>query len=329
MISWAYSARPLGMYMLKKRSVIICVICVICVLSIMDNWDLVLPAYAKINLGLRVLGKRPDGFHAIQTIFQEVEFHDTLYFTKQTPEFSLTTNHASLPSGKQNLIWQAVQLLRKETGCSTPAAIHLDKHIPLGAGLGGGSSDAAAALQGLNALFELQLSQRCLAELGAQLGSDVAFFLYGGTAVASGRGEQVQPLADIEPVWVVLVNPGIHVSSAWAYKNLNLKLTNFRPLISVLSKFEEGHVAGIKQLFSENMLEKPVIREYPVIQEIKNTLQAQGAEWTLMSGSGSTVFGIFTEKAAAEYARQCVEQPGWLVVLTRTKQRTTTFGLVV
>ena len=292
-------------------------------LGIMNRWDLVLPAYAKINLGLRVLGKRSDGFHAIQTIFQEVEFHDTLYFTKQASKFSLTTNHASLPSGEQNLIGQAVRLLQEETGCPASVAIHLDKQIPLGAGLGGGSSDAAATLQGLNALFDVRLSQQRLAELGAQLGSDVAFFLYGGTASATGRGEQIQPISDIEPAWVVLVNPGIHVSSAWAYKNVNLKLTNFHALISVLPKFEEGHITAIQHVFSENTLEEPVIRKYPVIQEIKKTLQAHGAEWTMMSGSGSTVFGIFEEETVAERARQRVEQLGWLVVLTRTKQRTT------
>ncbi len=288
----------------------------------MHNWDLTLSAHAKINLGLRVLGKRPDGFHAIQTVFQEVEFHDTLYFRKSSPEFSLTTNHATLPTGAHNLIARAVQVLHRETGCSTQVAVHVDKQIPLGAGLGGGSSDAAATLRGVNTLFELQLPQERLVELGAQLGSDVAFFLYGGTAVASGRGEQVQPIADITPVWVVLVNPGIHVSSAWAYKNLNLRLTNFQGIRSVLPKFEEGHITGIQDVFSENMLEDPVIREYPVLRDIKEALQACGAVWAMMSGSGSTVFGIFEQEAVAKYARQRMERPDWLVVLTRTKRRT-------
>jgi 4-diphosphocytidyl-2-C-methyl-D-erythritol kinase len=178
----------------------------------------------------------------------------------------------------------------------------------------------------MNRLYDLGLPQAQLVELGAQLGSDVVFFLYGGTAFGSGRGEQIRPLTDISPVWVVLVNPGIHVSSGWAYKKLNLKLTNFQGIISVLPEFREDHVTGEQPLFRENMLERPVIHEYPVIQEIKEALQTCGAEWAMMSGSGSTVFGIFKEKTVAEQARQRMKQPGWLVVLTRTKQRTTAHG---
>jgi len=287
------------------------------------KWDLTVPAYAKLNLGLRVLGKRADGYHAIETIFQELEFHDTLHFRKRPGHFSLTTDHATLPVGERNLVWRTVQLLHQHTGCPTEFTIHLEKHIPIGAGLGGGSSDAAATLLGMNRLFRLNLSQERVSELGAQLGSDVVFFLHGGTAFASGRGEIIYPLADISPTWVVLVNPGIHISSGWAYKKLNLKLTNFQDIISVHPKFDGGHIAGLRDVCPENVLEYPVIQKYPVIREIKAALHWYGAEWTMMSGSGSTVFGIFKQKCAAEHARQCMEQPGWLVVLTRTKQRAT------
>lgn len=288
-----------------------------------QRWDLAIPAYAKLNLGLRVLGKRPDGYHAIETIFQEIEFHDTLYFRKQPEKLTLTANLPDLPLGEENLIWRAVQLLHQHSGCPIELAIHVEKQIPLGAGLGGGSSDAAATLNGLNRLYDLRLPQTQLVRLGAQLGSDVVFFLYGGTAFGCGRGEQIQPLVDISPVWVVLVSPGIPISSGWAYKKLNLKLTNFQGVISVLPEFTEEYITGERQVFRENTLEHPVIRKYPVIQHIKEALQACGAEWAMMSGSGSTVFGIFQEKTVAEQARQRMEQPGWLVVLTRTKQRTT------
>jgi 4-diphosphocytidyl-2-C-methyl-D-erythritol kinase len=293
----------------------------------MQTWNLILPAHAKINLGLRVLGKRPDGFHQILTVFQEVAFHDTLYFRHADAAFAFTANHPDVPGDDANLIVRAVRLIEQATDCPMRVVIHLDKQIPLGAGLGGGSSNAAAALRGLNQLFDLRLSQADLATLGAQLGSDVAFFVYGGTALASGRGEQVQPLADLDPTWVLLVNPGLHVSSAWAYKNLNLKLTNFQGLNSVCPKFEEGQIAGIRRVLAGNALEEPVMRQYPVIREIKATIQACGAEWTLMSGSGSTVFGLFTRKDAAEHARRHLERqrsehPDWLVVLTRTQQRT-------
>jgi 4-diphosphocytidyl-2-C-methyl-D-erythritol kinase len=201
-------------------------------------------------------------------------------------------------------------------------AIHLEKRIPIGAGLGGGSSNAAATLRGLNRLYQLDLSQEQLLALGVQLGSDVAFFLSGGTAFAGGRGERIQPLPDISPAWVVLVNPGIHISSGWAYKKLNLKLTNFQGLISVLPEFDGGHITGLKDVIAENTLELSAIHAYPIIQEIKDGLQRYGAEWVMMSGSGSTVFGIFEQQAVAEQARQRMEQPGWMAVLTRTKQRT-------
>jgi len=200
-------------------------------------------------------------------------------------------------------------------------AVHIEKHSPLGAGLGGGSSNAAAALNGMNRLFQLGLSQPELAALGAELGSDVPFFLYGGTALATGRGEQLQPLAGFPSVWVLLVNPGIHVSSGWAYKNLNLKLTNSQGVNSVHPQGTHLVITGANRTFLQNMLEEPVIKKYPVIQSIKAQLLNFGAEWAMMSGSGSTVFGIFHSEASVEKARQQMERPGWLVVVTRTMQR--------
>ena len=287
----------------------------------MTHWDLTIPSYAKINLGLSVLGKRPDGYHNIHTIFQELEFHDTLYFRKHQAPVKITTDHASLPVGKKNLVWQAVRIVQQHTGCSDQVAIHLEKRIPIGAGLGGGSSNAAAVLSGMNHLFQLGLSHNELVELGSQLGSDVPFFLYGGMALATGKGEQIQPLADLSPAWVVLVNPGIHVSSGWAYKNVNLKLTNSEEIISVLQNVDNQGITGMKHALLQNVLEGPVSQKYPVIQAIKAQLLEQGAEWAMMSGSGSTVFGIFSDNASAENTRQKMERPGWLAVVTRTKQR--------
>jgi len=281
-------------------------------------WDIIVPAYAKINLGLYVLGKRADGYHDIWTIFQELEFHDTLSFRQQTDTLTVTTDHPSLPVGEDNLVWRAIRLLHQRTACPETVAVHIEKHIPLGAGLGGGSSNAAAALRGMNRLFQLGLSQPELAALGAELGSDVSFFLYGGTALATGRGEQIQPLAGFPSVWVLLVNPGIHVSSEWAYKNLNLKLTNLEEVISVLPALDNIVITGVQRFPLRNMLEEPVIPKYPVIRSIKAQLLDHGAEWAMMSGSGSTVFGIFSSKAAAEKARQHIERPDWLVVVTHT-----------
>lgn len=289
----------------------------------MTAWDVQLAAHAKINLGLRILGKRPDGFHAIETVFQEVGFHDTLLLRQHAGDWTFTTTHPDLPTDARNLVVRAARLFQQETGRGARVAVHLEKRIPLGAGLGGGSSDAAATLRGLDRLCHTQLPQERLADMGARLGADVAFFLYGGTAVASGRGEVVRPICLADPRWVVIVHPGIHISSAWAYKNVNLKLTKSQAVNSVLSKFEAGHIAAIQKALPENALEAPVIREYPVIQDIKAALQAHGAEWALMSGSGSSVFGLFLQRQAAEDARRSLERPGWYVVVTHTYQRTT------
>lgn len=282
--------------------------------------DLRMPSHAKINLGLYVLGKRPDGYHDIWTIFQELEFHDVLYFTKRDAPLTLTTNHPTLPVGDENLVCRAVRAFAQKTGCPTQLAIHLEKQIPLGAGLGGGSSNAAAALRGLNQLFQVGTSQKELAALGATLGSDVPFFLHGGTAIGTGRGEQIEPLPDLPPCWILLINPRIHVSSAWAYKNINLKLTNFPTKNNVFSQQHNAVTDALRTL--ENMLEEPVISHYPIIVSIKNRLLEEGAEWASMSGSGSTVFGVFKEKELAEQALRQIERPDWLLVVTSFHQRT-------
>jgi 4-diphosphocytidyl-2-C-methyl-D-erythritol kinase len=286
-----------------------------------NDWDLILPAHAKINLGLYVLGKRSDGYHDIWTIFQELEFHDTLYFRKQSEKLIITTNQPMLPVGKDNLVWQAIQLLHQRTSCPEAVAIHIEKNIPLGAGLGGGSSNAAAALIGMNQLFHLGLTHHELAVIGTELGSDIPFFLYGGTALARGRGEKIQPLSGFPSVWVLLINPGIHISSGWAYKNLNLKLTNFKEIISVLPELNGIVVTGSNPSSLKNMLEEPVMKKYPVIGSIKAQLLDNGAEWAMMCGSGSTVFGIFSSKASIEKARQQMERPDWLMVVTQTTMK--------
>lgn len=288
----------------------------------MNAYDLMLPSYAKINLGLYVLGKRADGFHDIWTIFQELEFHDALYFRKSAEPLCITTNHPSLSVGQENLVHRAVHLLHHSTGCSTDVNIHIEKSIPLGAGLGGGSSNAAAALRGMNRLFALNLTTEELCTLGAQLGSDVPFFLHGGTAIATGRGEQICQRLSFPFFWVLLIFPGFEVSSGWAYKNLNLKLTNSEGIIRVLPQVHDIVVTGKDHTPFMNMLEEPVITKYPILGSIKARLLQYGADWALMSGSGSTVFGIFRDKTLAEHALQHMEQPDWMMVVTGIRQKT-------
>ena len=247
-----------------------------------------------------------------------------LYFTKRDAPLTLTTNHPTLPVGDENLVCRAARAFAQKTGCPTQLAIHLEKQIPLGAGLGGGSSNAAATLRGLNQLFQVGASQKELAALGATLGSDVPFFLYGGTAIGTGRGEQIEPLPDLPPCWILLINPRIHVSSAWAYKNINLKLTNFPTKNNVFSQQHNAVTDALRTL--ENMLEEPVISHYPIIASIKNRLLEEGAEWASMSGSGSTVFGVFKEKELAEQALRQIERPDWLLVVTSFHQRTSSLA---
>ena len=218
-------------------------------------------------------------------------------------------------------------MLSQRVSCPENVTIHIEKNIPLGAGLGGGSSDAATTLLGMNHLFQLGLSPNELAQFGAELGSDVPFFLHGGTALATGRGEHIRPLSGFSPVWVLLVNPGIHISSGWAYKNVNLRLTNSQEIISVLPRGKDKDIVitGAHRTPLKNLLEEPVIKKYPVIRSIKAQLLDSGAEWAMMSGSGSTVFGIFSRKASVEKARQYMERPDWLVVVTQTRMKKTVF----
>ena len=289
------------------------------------EWDLIVPSHAKINIGLYVLGKRPDGYHDIWTIFQELEFHDTLYFRKQTACSTITTSHPDLPTGQENLVHQALQSLRNSTGFLEHVGIHLEKRLPLSSGLGGGSSNAAATLRGLNRLLNLNCSPEHLHTLAAELGSDVPFFLSGGTALGTGRGEIIHPIEDFPILWVVLVNPGISVSSGWAYKNVNLKLTNPEGLIRLPPDLREVVITGVHRFSFRNMLEPPVIRQHPIIGSIKSDLMEYGAEWAMMSGSGATVFGVFGSQERAMQALHRMTQPGWVTVVTSFKQRKSIF----
>ncbi|PID57043.1 4-(cytidine 5'-diphospho)-2-C-methyl-D-erythritol kinase [candidate division KSB3 bacterium] len=283
------------------------------------NYDLALPSYAKINLGLKVLAQRPDGYHAIETIFQEIEFHDMLYFRKQPGALTLDSDHPALPLDKDNLVYKAIQLLRDHCRCPDRVHVYIQKNIPLGAGLGGGSSNAAKTLEAMNQLFDLRLSVSELAELSAKLGSDISFFHYGGTALGTGRGEEIYPLPGVPRFWILLVNPRIHVSSAWAYKNINLKLTNSHGLINVFRILKAGHITDFPFRALSNDLEGPVMERYPIVRSIKKQLCEAGAEWAMMSGSGSTVFGIFYKKEFAENALQQLQNPDWMTCLTRMR----------
>ena len=259
-------------------------------------------APAKLNLGLEVHGRRPDGYHEIETIFQSLDWGDRLEFSKSGGDSGLRLSIRGLPleDGPENSLRRAHALLAAaRPGAMGGTRVLLDKHIPLGAGLGGGSSDAAAALLGLDRLWKLGLGDAELAAMALALGSDVPFFLRGGTAIGRGRGERLEPLPALRLGAFLLVNPGFSVTTAWAYEHLRLGLTGnpYRISIEQVKVFLARFPAPGMVL--RNRLEDVVFPAYPVLFEIARALEGAGAVHAQMSGSGATVFGTFPDREAA------------------------------
>lgn len=263
-------------------------------------------APAKINLFLHVLGRRPDGYHEIESVMQMVSLYDEISIKQGDAGIKLRTDNPELPEGEENLITRAARLMCSETGRAPALEIRLIKRIPVAAGLGGGSSDAAATLTGLNRLWGGPLPRKRLAALAESLGMDVPFFLHSPTALASGRGERLESLPPPSPpLWVLLINPGIKVATAWAYGALKLGLTRKNKHISIrrfsVAAFEDARAV------LENDLERVTFKAHPVLREIKKSLLNLGALGALMSGSGSTIFGLFPDRKSATAARQALE----------------------
>ena len=278
---------------------------------------LTLKAPAKINWFLNVLGKRNDGFHEIQSLLQKITLYDVLTFTalEEVSASGLAAGPASsanniiLETGapiptEQNLIYKAATLLKSRYGVEQGAGIHLEKHIPMGAGLGGGSSDAAATLQGLNELWSLGLTTDELCVTAEELGSDVPFFLSGSLSYVYGRGEKLIPRKALRPLDLLLVKPSFDISTAWVYKNFAIltkkvdKVNNIEHFIRNIESAEPNGITG--DLLND--LESVTVSSFPVIAGIKEMLRKQGAVFSLMSGSGSTVFGVFESQRKAEEA---------------------------
>ena len=228
-----------------------------------------LPAYAKINLGLRVLDKRPDGYHEIETFFLQVDLADHLFF-KLLPEPAIrfSCNWPELSDAENNLCVKACRLLETAAGKVFGLDLYLEKNIPYGAGLGGGSSDAAVTLIAVNSLFNISLSREGLGKLAAQIGSDVPFFLHGGLAYATGRGEILTPLDYLPDLWLLLVKPEVSVSTKWAYDNLKFGLTNSKKNTTFASL--KNSLSGIDKLreVCHNDMEEAVFYRYPELAAI-------------------------------------------------------------
>jgi 4-diphosphocytidyl-2-C-methyl-D-erythritol kinase len=267
-----------------------------------------LAAPAKINWFLSILGRRADGYHEILSIMQCLDLEDRLTFEQSDGLEVLTA--ADIPQ-QDNLVFKAGNLLRERFHVTAGARIRLDKETPLAAGLGGGSSDAAAALIGLNRLWSLGLSVADLAELGGLLGSDVPFFLGAPCAVVSGRGEKTEPLRLSREYALLLAKPDFGVSSAWAYGQAGVsgtsgELTKKRNNIKLFCLALEAGDFSILSSLQGNDLEPPVIKRYPVVAALKQGMLQRGALFASMSGSGPTVFGVFRDRAAAAAARDAI-----------------------
>jgi 4-diphosphocytidyl-2-C-methyl-D-erythritol kinase len=264
---------------------------------------------AKINLALRVLHRRPDGFHELRTIFQTISLADTIEID-HTPDRRYSLSLESDPDIPDNLLVRAANLLHEQASISGAWTIRLHKRIPMGGGLGGGSSNAAAALLAIPVLAGKRIPLEALIELASKLGSDVPFFLTGGTAVGLGRGTEVYPLDGVLPTHGILAAPGIHVSTAEAYRSLNREAAGeltTTPLSSILNSFQSlawraDGCARLPGWLAVNDFERPVFQQHPKLRTIRNRLKKAGAFPALMSGSGSSVFGLFADKARRQGA---------------------------
>lgn len=277
----------------------------------MSSKRITVTAPAKINLGLAITGRRSDGFHDLISVFQTVSWSDELEFS-QADDISLSCSDTDLPIGPDNLVWRASELVRKHFGIQSGARIHLRKSIPWGAGLGGGSSDAAATLLGLAKLWDIEADESIWLGLCAELGSDVPFFLRGGTAVVTGRGEHVEPLLvkrNSAPLTFVVAVPPISVSTPWAFRTLASHFageypnaSEYRESVDALRNGTMTLRAFCEQLTGWNTFQPIVESHHPEIAEVRHRLTDAGAIVALMSGSGSAVFGAFDTVSKADSA---------------------------
>ncbi len=276
---------------------------------------LVIRSPAKINLFLKVVGKRPDGYHEIITLLSQIGLVDTVALAFDRPSISVDCSHPGVPENRDNLAYRAASLFFDALSINDGVAIFIDKVIPVAAGLGGGSSNAAAVLTGLNQHYGFPFTHVELKKIALRVGADVPFFLFGRPAVARGIGDDLDVYEDLPPLFVVLVCPRFEVPTVWVYKNLRLRLTNSET---------EFRIPNIRQDFSRvgsflfNDLEQVTIGRFPEIETIKKALLNLGAEAALMSGSGPSVFGLFEDAQQATKAIHSIRRRGrWKTFLVR------------
>jgi len=265
-------------------------------------YPLTFASHAKINLGLHVLGKRADGYHEIETIFQEISLKDEIDIVLTEGGISLECDPAVCAENSDNLAYRAAQLLQQRANIAGGCHIAIRKRIPIGAGLGGGSSNAATTLKALNHLWKLRLTAESLESFGASLGSDVPFFIKGGTAIGAGRGEKLTPICIPLEYWGLLVCPPFSVSTKWAYQAANFSLTKTAKSSKFFRFLEDLNDIGNWKKFLPNDLETVVFSCYPTLRTIVDKLYELGAFYARMSGSGSSLLGLFLSLEEAQKA---------------------------
>ncbi len=259
-------------------------------------------AYAKINLGLDVVKRLPNGYHQVKMILQTVDIFDSLTLERTDSGITLTTDSHELPAGRDNLVYRAAELMREKYHITEGIHIHLEKRIPVAAGMAGGSTDAAAAMKGISRLFGLDAPLPRLMKYGVDIGADVPYCIMGGTALAEGIGDVLTALPPAPDCVILVAKPDISVSTKYVYEHLDAAgLTSHPDIDGMRTAIETGSLQGILDRM-ENVLETVTIPAHPVIDTIKRRMRELGAVNSLMSGSGPTVFGIFLEKQTAELA---------------------------
>lgn len=269
--------------------------------------EFIIESYGKINLGLDVLYKREDNYHEINTIMQQISLSDTLILKEKREDIELDCNNKALPLDSTNLVYHAWKKMQEKTGINKGIQINIHKKIPIAAGLAGGSSNAAAVLKGLNELWKLGLSEEELREIGVEIGADVPYCIMGGTALAEGIGEKLTKLKSFKDKNLLLVNPGIGVSTAEVYNSLRLGRHPRMDIKRIISSIEKDDIKSVADSII-NTMEEVVIEKNPIISEIKKDMLKLGALGSLMSGSGPTVFGLFDDLEKLKYCKEILKE---------------------
>lgn len=283
--------------------------------------SITIAAHAKINLSLDVLRRKPNGYHELSMIMQEIDLKDIVTITQiddNNKNIEITCNQSQVPTDESNIVYNTYKLISEKFNINKSIKVHIEKNIPISAGLAGGSTDAAAVIKALNKLWNLRLDEQDLMDLGVQIGADVPFCIMGGTALSEGIGEKLTPLKSFKDKEILLAKPGVGVSTADVYKNLDIENLKDRPDIEkIMSLIEKDDTRGLAHDM-KNVLESVTTKLHPQIEEIKKEMIACGALGSLMSGSGPTVFGIFDNAEDLKLCKEKLADKIETVIITKT-----------